>query len=391
MKLRETPWKSSTYKDALLKKRTEILGTGGIKPLQASMENNTRQGDMADQASGNNEVHIQLKLKQTDAKILQAIEEALWRIEKGTYGVCRDCGEPIAPARLQRDSVDARLHHLQGKAELVTDVARRCSRSSTARNWRCCCGTRRRPGSSSQYDVNNTYQYIINREEVQLSWLAKAIEELGGAVPATRPQPAATPAGQGRRRRARGDRRGRPRGAGVRRPLAAAHRARWPTPATRRCSRVILGEVLEQKRFFEQALAGRTDLLGQRGEHARTVARRGAAVAVDRVTAAVALGSNLGDRRAHLDYAVATLHGLLASLTNLPLLRHGAGRRLRPAADVSQRRGGGGDDAVGAGAARGPARDRGRAGARPAVSRTRRDAGPRSDSVRGSHAATSRD
>ena len=74
------------YKDALLRKRTEILGTGGIKPLQASMENNTRQGDMADQASGNNEVHIQLKLKQTDAKILQAIEEALGRIDKGSYG-----------------------------------------------------------------------------------------------------------------------------------------------------------------------------------------------------------------------------------------------------------------------------------------------------------------
>ena len=88
------------YKDALLRKRTEILGTGGIKPLQASMENNTRQGDMADQASGNNEVHIALKLKQTDAKILQAIEEALWRIDKGTFGACRDCGEPIAPARL---------------------------------------------------------------------------------------------------------------------------------------------------------------------------------------------------------------------------------------------------------------------------------------------------
>jgi RNA polymerase-binding transcription factor len=90
----------TTYKDALLKKRQEILGTGGIKPLQASMENNTRQGDMADQASGNNEVHIQLKLKQTDAKILQAIEEALRRIEKGTFGICRDCGEEIAAPRL---------------------------------------------------------------------------------------------------------------------------------------------------------------------------------------------------------------------------------------------------------------------------------------------------
>ena len=30
----------------------------------------------------------------------EAIEEALGRIDKGTYGVCRDCGEPIAPARL---------------------------------------------------------------------------------------------------------------------------------------------------------------------------------------------------------------------------------------------------------------------------------------------------
>jgi len=89
------------HKQALLRKKTEILGTGGMKPLQASMENNTRQGDMADQASGNNEVHIQLKLKQTDAKILQAIEEALGRIDKGTYGVCRDCGEPIADARLR--------------------------------------------------------------------------------------------------------------------------------------------------------------------------------------------------------------------------------------------------------------------------------------------------
>ena len=91
----------STFKEALLRKRGEILSAGGgVKPLQVSMDTNTRQGDLADQASGNNEVHIQLKLKQTDAKILQAIDEALLRIEKGTYGICRDCGEPIVEARL---------------------------------------------------------------------------------------------------------------------------------------------------------------------------------------------------------------------------------------------------------------------------------------------------
>jgi len=91
---------SDTYRENLQKKRAEILAQGGIRPLQASIETNSRQGDLADQADGNNEVHIQLKLKQTDAKILQAIEEAMVRIDKGTYGVCRDCGEPISPARL---------------------------------------------------------------------------------------------------------------------------------------------------------------------------------------------------------------------------------------------------------------------------------------------------
>lgn len=91
---------ASNFRDVLTRKRSEILASGGIRPLQTTMENNSRQGDLADQATGTNEVHIQLKLRQTDAKILQAIEEALERIEKGTYGVCRDCGEMIADARL---------------------------------------------------------------------------------------------------------------------------------------------------------------------------------------------------------------------------------------------------------------------------------------------------
>ena len=91
-----------TYRSALIEKRGELVGGSAVKPLQWTMENNSgRQGDMADQSTGNNEVHVQLKRKQTDAKILQAIEEALDRIEHGTYGACRDCGEAIAEARLK--------------------------------------------------------------------------------------------------------------------------------------------------------------------------------------------------------------------------------------------------------------------------------------------------
>src|SRR4051794_41832612 len=91
-----------TYRTALLNKRGDLLGGSAAKPLQWTMENNSgRQGDMADQASGANEVHIQIKLKQTDAEILQAIEDALRRIEDGSYGMCRDCGAPVRRARLE--------------------------------------------------------------------------------------------------------------------------------------------------------------------------------------------------------------------------------------------------------------------------------------------------
>ena len=38
-----------------------------------------------------------------------------------------------------------------------------------------------------QYDINNTYQYIINREETQLSWLATAITPSAGSSTSARP------------------------------------------------------------------------------------------------------------------------------------------------------------------------------------------------------------
>ena len=115
-----------------------------------------------------------------------------------------------------------------------------------------------------QYDINNTYQYIISREEAHLSWVAAAIAELGGSLPG-----ASEP-----------DRRG-----GERTPEAAraaiesdardaqAFVDRWQSRVDAltnarhaKMLRVILGEVLEHRRFFEQALAGRTDLLGRRAD-----------------------------------------------------------------------------------------------------------------------------
>jgi hypothetical protein len=158
--------------------------------------------------------------------------------------------------------MDARLHYVQGKAEFVSDIL-----PLLQEFYRDKLGALLRHQASArlvgQYDANNTYQYIVNREETQLTWVAKAIEELGGSV-VDIAEPERTVSGKGdaaaqatievdlRDAQAFVDR-WRPR-------IDAMTNARHA-----KMLRVILGEALEQKRFFEQALAGRTDLLGRRG------------------------------------------------------------------------------------------------------------------------------
>ncbi|MDR1988695.1 MAG: hypothetical protein LBQ09_00520 [Acidobacteriaceae bacterium] len=114
-----------------------------------------------------------------------------------------------------------------------------------------------------QYDANNAYQYIINREETQLSWVGRAIVDLDGSVPSAKEA---------------GDRQVSGKGAAAAQTVmqedaqrAQAFHERWQpkveamTNARHRgMLRIILGEVLEQKRFFEQARVGEMNLLGRR-------------------------------------------------------------------------------------------------------------------------------
>ena len=160
--------------------------------------------------------------------------------------------------------MDARLHHLQGKAERVTDLL---GLLQDFYRDKLTIYLRHQAAAKlvTQYDANNTYQYIINRDDVQLTWIAKAIEELGGTVPDVAP-----PVRQAK---------GKPAAAALAVIEEDGHDAQAFVDAWRprielmanarhaRMLRVVLGEVLEQKRFFEQALAGRVDLLGQRAVH----------------------------------------------------------------------------------------------------------------------------
>jgi DnaK suppressor protein len=88
------------FKTALEQKRDAIVNATGKKPHWDNMED-TRHGDFVDQASDDNEVHVNLRLLQIDAKLLRAIEAAIERIDNGTYGICTVCEQEISVARLK--------------------------------------------------------------------------------------------------------------------------------------------------------------------------------------------------------------------------------------------------------------------------------------------------
>jgi hypothetical protein len=120
----------------------------------------------------------------------------------------------------------------------------------------------------SHYDFNNTYQYVIAREETHLTWLQNALAELGAALPkasSSLPVPEAAKSGKkvapaafrailedDARRLGDFVQKWRPK-------IAAMTHARHRTMLN-----VVLGESLEHQRLFAQAASGFEDLLGRR-------------------------------------------------------------------------------------------------------------------------------
>jgi RNA polymerase-binding transcription factor len=94
-----SPLDLKRYRDVLERKRDEILAATPART--PATEPGSKSGDWIDQSSMENDVHVRLALKQTDHKLFRAIEDAIHRVDQGTYGICTDCENEIAPARLE--------------------------------------------------------------------------------------------------------------------------------------------------------------------------------------------------------------------------------------------------------------------------------------------------
>ena len=80
------------WKEDILKEAKETL--------QHLQDENQNHPDLADRASSETDRAIELRARDRQRKLISKIDEALRRIEDGSYGYCEETGEPIGVARL---------------------------------------------------------------------------------------------------------------------------------------------------------------------------------------------------------------------------------------------------------------------------------------------------
>ncbi|WP_374654811.1 RNA polymerase-binding protein DksA [Phenylobacterium sp.] len=85
--------KLMNWKEDILRESRETLAH-----LQTETENHP---DLADRATSETDRALELRTRDRQRKLISKIDEALRRIEDGSYGYCEDTGEPIGVARLE--------------------------------------------------------------------------------------------------------------------------------------------------------------------------------------------------------------------------------------------------------------------------------------------------
>ena len=85
------------FKRLLLQHRNVV--TGNLTSLDG--EGRGSSGDEGDLSSENFEIELTLSTMQSETNLVNEIDEALKRIDEGSYGVCEDTGDLIPIPRLE--------------------------------------------------------------------------------------------------------------------------------------------------------------------------------------------------------------------------------------------------------------------------------------------------
>ncbi len=88
------------FRQKLLRWRAELVDESN-DTLQSLQEGGILEPDIADRASIETERSLELRTRDRARKLISKIDDALHRIDEGSYGYCEETQEPIGISRLE--------------------------------------------------------------------------------------------------------------------------------------------------------------------------------------------------------------------------------------------------------------------------------------------------
>jgi DnaK suppressor protein len=112
------PEKLELFRVMLTEKISELLEDAGktVSEMTVSKENFP---DPNDRASLESDRNFELRIRDRERKLIAKMQEAIRRIDDGTFGICDDCSGPISEKRLLARPVTTQCIECKTKQEKI--------------------------------------------------------------------------------------------------------------------------------------------------------------------------------------------------------------------------------------------------------------------------------
>jgi DnaK suppressor protein len=111
------------FRQKLLRWRADLLREAD-GTLASLSEGGIHEADITDRASVETDRALELRTRDRARKLIAKIDQALGRIESGTYGYCEETGEPIGLKRLEARPIATMSIEAQERHERMERVHR---------------------------------------------------------------------------------------------------------------------------------------------------------------------------------------------------------------------------------------------------------------------------
>ena len=113
----------SYFRAKLLRWRSELLREAGVT-LSSMGQGGIIEADLTDRASVETDRALELRTRDRARKLISKIDQALERLDNGTYGYCEETGEPIGLRRLEARPIATLSIEAQERHERAERVRR---------------------------------------------------------------------------------------------------------------------------------------------------------------------------------------------------------------------------------------------------------------------------